>query len=75
MIEITDLRKSFDDKTVLRGITSTFEDGKTSLIIGRSGSGKSTLLQILGGLDRLGQDGADEVHRGPARAHLGRRGL
>ena len=50
MIEITDLRKSFDDKTVLRGITSTFEDGKTSLIIGRSGSGKTVLMKCIVGL-------------------------
>lgn len=40
MIEVKDLYKSFDDKEVLKGINTIFEDGKTNLIIGQSGSGK-----------------------------------
>lgn len=50
MIEIRDLCKSFEDKDVLRGINSTFENGKTNLIIGRSGSGKTVLMKCLVGL-------------------------
>ena len=45
MIEIKDLHKSFDDKVVLKGICSRFENGKTSLIIGQSGSGKTVLMK------------------------------
>ena len=48
MIEIKDLQKTFDDgRTVLKGISSTFENGKTSLIIGQSGSGKTVLLKCV----------------------------
>ena len=34
MIEIKDLYKSFPDKEVLKDISTTFESGKTNLIIG-----------------------------------------
>ena len=40
MIQLVDLCKSFEDKEVLKHIDSTFEAGKTNLIIGQSGSGK-----------------------------------
>ena len=50
MIEIKDLKKSFDGRTVLYGINSTFETWKTNLIIGQSGSGKTVLLKCLVGL-------------------------
>ena len=49
MIEVKGLYKSFEGKTVLHNIDATFENGKTSLIIGQSGSGKTTLLNIIGG--------------------------
>lgn len=52
MIEIKDLEKSFDERTVLKGINILFEEGKTNLIIGRSGSGKTVLLKNLVGLLR-----------------------
>jgi phospholipid/cholesterol/gamma-HCH transport system ATP-binding protein len=35
---------------VLKGISTSFEQGKTNLIIGRSGAGKTVLLKILVGL-------------------------
>ena len=41
MIEIQNLCKSFGDKDVLKDITTTFENGKTNLIIGQSGSGEN----------------------------------
>lgn len=50
MIEIKNLTKSFGDKTVLRDISGTFEQGKTNLIIGASGSGKSVMLKNIVGL-------------------------
>ena len=50
MIEVKDLCKRFEDKEVLRGISTTFEDGKTNLIIGQSGSGKTVLMKNLVGL-------------------------
>lgn len=50
MIELRDITKSFDDVAVLKGISMTFEPGKTNLIIGQSGSGKTVLLKCLLGL-------------------------
>lgn len=50
MIEVKNLHKSFDNKEVLKGISVTFETGKTNLIIGQSGSGKTVFLKCLLGL-------------------------
>lgn len=50
MIEVRNLCKSFEDKQVLKGISTTFEAGKCNLIIGQSGSGKTVLMKNLVGL-------------------------
>ena len=50
MIEVQGLHKSFEGKAVLKNITTTFERGKTNLIIGQSGSGKTVFLKSLIGL-------------------------
>ncbi len=50
MIEVKDLRKSFEDKVVLRGINARFDNGKTNLIIGQSGSGKTVFMKCIVGL-------------------------
>ena len=50
MIEVKNVTKSFDDKTVLFDINATFQTGKTNLIIGQSGSGKTVLMKSLVGL-------------------------
>lgn len=50
MIEVKNIEKSFGDTKVLKGITTTFETGKTNLIIGQSGSGKTVLLKSLLGI-------------------------
>ncbi len=50
MIEIENIKKSFDGKAVLHGISGKFEKGKTNLIIGASGTGKSVLLKNIVGL-------------------------
>lgn len=50
MIRIENIKKSFGEKKVLKGISGTFEKGKTNLIIGTSGTGKSVLLKSMVGL-------------------------
>lgn len=52
MIRTEELRKSFGEVEVLKGITTEFYQGKTNLIIGRSGAGKTVLLKLLVGLFR-----------------------
>ncbi|MCS6989694.1 MAG: ABC transporter ATP-binding protein [Chloroherpetonaceae bacterium] len=50
MIEITNLKKRFGSKEVLRGVTLRIDTGETMVIIGRSGCGKSVLLKHIVGL-------------------------
>ena len=50
MIKVKNLKKSFNDKLILKGINCKFEKGKTSLIIGQTGSGKTVFLKCLLGL-------------------------
>ncbi|TLP78786.1 ABC transporter ATP-binding protein [Maribacter sp. ACAM166] len=50
MIEVQDIHKSFGDAHILKGVSITFEKGKTNLIIGQSGSGKTVFLKCLLGL-------------------------
>jgi phospholipid/cholesterol/gamma-HCH transport system ATP-binding protein len=49
-IEVQNLKKSFADKEVLKGISFSFEKGKVNMIIGASGSGKSVMLKCMVGL-------------------------
>jgi len=50
MIEVKDLHKSFGEAHILKGISTSFDKGKTNLIIGQSGSGKTVFLKCLLGL-------------------------
>lgn len=50
MIEVKNISKSFNDRPVLQNISTSFEEGRTNLIIGRSGSGKTVLMKIMIGL-------------------------
>jgi phospholipid/cholesterol/gamma-HCH transport system ATP-binding protein len=50
MIKVDNIRRTFGEQQVLKGINTVFETGKTNLIIGRSGAGKTVLLKILVGL-------------------------
>ena len=50
MIEVRNVTKSFDGKTILHNVDATFHAGKTNLIIGQSGSGKTVLMKSIVGL-------------------------
>ena len=50
MIEVDNIHKSFGEAHVLKGVSVSFEKGKTNLIIGQSGSGKTVFLKCLLGL-------------------------
>lgn len=50
MIEVKNIQKSFGDKEVLKGISTTFNKGETSLVIGSSGAGKTVFFKCLLGI-------------------------
>jgi putative lysine transport system ATP-binding protein len=47
LIEVNDLKKSFDNLDVLKGISLSINKGEVISIIGSSGSGKSTFIRCL----------------------------
>jgi len=51
LLEMKNIKKSFDGKEVLKNISLTVEKGEVLSIIGPSGSGKSTLLRIATNLE------------------------
>ncbi len=66
MIEVKDIYKSFQGRTILDGISAVMETGKCNLIIGASGSGKTVLTKCIVGLfypesGIISFDGADMI--------------
>ena len=51
LLEVKNLKKSFDDNVVLKDISLNVEKGDVLSIIGPSGSGKSTLLRCITDLE------------------------
>ena len=50
MLELKNIKKTFDNKVVLSGISLQIENGEIVSMLGVSGSGKTTLLNIILGL-------------------------
>ena len=75
MIRVEQLRKSFGDLEVLKGINAEIRKGEVVSIIGPSGTGKSTFLRCLNLLDQptggsITIDGVDVLARVRARQRL-----
>lgn len=52
IIEAKNIRKSYNDLKVLKGVNISIAESEILSIVGASGAGKTTLLQILGTLDK-----------------------
>ncbi|MGB0376051.1 MAG: ABC transporter ATP-binding protein [Flavobacteriaceae bacterium] len=68
MIQVENLTKGFDGIPVLRGISTSFEQGKTNLIIGQSGSGKTVFIKCLLGL--IEPDGGNVIFDGDVMGEM-----
>ncbi|WP_045433342.1 ABC transporter ATP-binding protein [Metamycoplasma canadense] len=51
IIELVDVVKEFEDKTVLDNVNLKIEKGEFITLLGPSGSGKTTILRIIGGFE------------------------
>ncbi|MET0566206.1 MAG: amino acid ABC transporter ATP-binding protein [Acidimicrobiia bacterium] len=51
VVKVSDLRKSFGDNEVLKGVDLEVARGEVVVVFGRSGSGKSTLLRCINFLE------------------------
>ena len=66
MIEIKNIKKGFNNISVISDVSAVFETGKCNLIIGSSGSGKTVLMKCLVGLfepdeGNISYDGRDFI--------------
>ena len=52
MLKVTNLYKSFGDKTVLNNISFELGDGEILCLRGKSGAGKTTLIRCICNLDK-----------------------
>lgn len=62
MIEVRNVKKSFEGNVVLHDVSAKMEAGKTNLIIGTSGSGKTVLMKVMIGL--LQVDSGEVIYEG-----------
>ena len=52
-LKLQDIRKQYDDVSVLKGIDLEIQDGEFLVLVGPSGCGKSTLLRCIAGLETI----------------------
>lgn len=51
MLKVVDLKKSFNNLEVLKGISFEIEKGDIGVVLGKSGAGKTTLIRCINGLE------------------------
>lgn len=75
-LQVADIRKSYEGKPLLKGISFSLSESEIVCLLGPSGSGKSTLLRIIAGLEQpeSGQilwNGVDLKDTPPHQRHFG----
>jgi len=73
LIEIRDLKKSFETLTVLNGVSLDVNSGENFIVFGQSGTGKSVLLKCIVGL--LQPDSGDVLVEGKSIINLPKKEL
>jgi putative ABC transport system ATP-binding protein len=68
MLELRNLSKSYNGRSILAGLSHHFEAGQFVAIMGESGVGKSTLLNLIAGLDHA--DSGDVIVDGTSLTGL-----
>lgn len=53
ILEIKDVKKSFGDNAIFKGLSLEVDQGEVVVILGSSGCGKSTLLRCINGLETI----------------------
>ena len=51
MLKVVNLRKSFNNEEVLKGISFEIDKGEIGVVLGKSGAGKTTLMRCITGLE------------------------
>ena len=75
-LQVNDLKKTFGDHEVLKGVSFSVESGKFLSLLGPSGCGKSTILRIICGLETADSgevlvDGSDVTRVRPEKRNIG----
>ncbi|WP_373832723.1 ABC transporter ATP-binding protein, partial [Delftia acidovorans] len=74
-LQLQDMRKSFGEAHIIRGVDLAIERGEFIVFVGPSGCGKSTLLRLIAGLESVSAghlllDGRDITHAPSGRRDL-----
>ena len=52
-VKLTNIKKSFGDVDIIKGVSLGIEDREFCVFVGPSGCGKSTLLRLIAGLEEI----------------------
>ncbi len=74
-VRLTDVRKSFGDVHVIKGVDLEIDDGDFIVFVGPSGCGKSTLLRLVSGLEEISSGQIEIGNEDVSRTEPSERGV